>query len=478
MKKKYIIFVLVLVAALSGCAKVIIPEISPNLSHKELLNLTGKEIANVMLENNSQLVFINLEGEFFRWDPQEKMVNSLVHINSQIDPTVFSQGDYVVFKQLKNGKYSVFDLKEMKEIASLENNSIREIIGINNDLLVYLAKPNRLTIYDYRKHLTVKSLKVPRKMDFYNVEFRGDKVFILSSDDFYTYSRGLDAFTKKELKHKAVSGFLLDGDAAYYGSADREMVKVSIRSFKPLWSFRLAEQLTLKPQKIDKYVVIIPEDNNIYFFKKSGTLFWWEKLNSTRLHTPAIMGENVAVYLWDKNIKFFNYKKKQVTTYPLGYRLRTDPAPIGEYLYAVTEEKLDDEEIEDEGIVFLNLVKLGNHYGIDITTNPRYVKPLGKSVRFDIKSINLIKPHYTIEIFKNLPGEINPIYEKSLSITDKPSFVWIPKEAIEYRMIIKIESENIKYLTVEKIFPALDIQKILRDYYYELQSQCESNTLN
>lgn len=478
MKKKYVIILLALIAALSGCAKVIIPEISPNLSHQELQSLTDKRLANIMMENNSQLIFVNLDGELFRWDPKDQIVNSLVHINSEIDPNVFSQGDYVCFKQLKTGKYTLFDLKELKEITTLDSTDIKQIIGINYDLLIYLAKPNRLTVLNYRTQKPLATLKIQGKQDFYNAEFRSDRVFILSGGYFYTYMKGSDAVDMKKLKYKAASGFLLDDNVIYYGTQSRELVKMSIKSGNPSWAFKLAEVLPIKPQKIGKYIVIIPGDNNIYFFNKNGTLYWWEKLNSTRLHSPVIMKDNAAVCLWDKNIKFFNYKKKQVTTYPLGYLLRTNPVVVNEYLYVVTEEKVEDTEAGGEELVFLNLAKVGNHYGLEITTNPRYVKPMGKSVRFDIKSINLIEPQFSIKIFKNQPGEQTPVYEKVLTSSDKPSFVWIPKEAIDYRMVIAIDSENKKGLVIEQVFPALDIQQMLRNYYYEIQTQCDSNFLN
>jgi hypothetical protein len=281
-----------------------------------------------------------------------------------------------------------------------------------------------------------------------------------------------------DLARPATSGFLLDGNVIYYGSEQRELVQFSLNSRKTSWALKLADVLKVTPKKIGEYVAIIPEDNNIYFFNKNGTLYWWEKLNSTWLLEPVVMKENVVVFLWDKNIKFFNYKKKKVTTYPLNRKVKTNPVYSDDYIYVVTEDNVSEGREEDEGPYPSHLSKIGNHYGVEIFTEPKYVKPKGKSVRFNLRPINLVEPKFEIKIVKNQPGNETPVFDKTISPNDKLNFIWIPAEAVEYRMIIKVTAGNKTGLTVEEIFTPVDVQEILRDHFYQLHTRSDSNRLN
>ncbi|UCH95754.1 MAG: WD40 repeat domain-containing protein [Candidatus Aminicenantes bacterium] len=478
--KKYSIFLIVLALVLGGCSKVkVIPEISPHLSEIHVLDLTDKNLSKTLLENNSELVFTTLDGKLFRWDAEKKIVNFLYNLNSDIQPDIFSQDNTLILEQLKPGQYSIFDLNEMKQVASLQNRKMERIVGLDHQVVVYLAN-KEIHIYNYRSNQLLKSMKIGKRKAYnvYNSEFRGNSLYILSTHYLYIYDKSSDVVERIELKRLAASGFLLDGDMMYYGSSQRELVKFSIKSRKIAWAFKIAEVLKIKPGKIGPYVVIIPEDNNIYFFNKNGSLYWWEKLNSTRLLPPVLMKENVVVFLWDKKIKFFNYKKKQVTTYPLNRKVKTNPVCIGDYIYVVSEVKPGEESQEEEIPGHLQLSKIGNHYGVEITSEPQYVKPMGKSIRFNLQVVNLVEPQFKIKIFKNQPGNETPVYDKILNVDDKPSFVWIPGEAVEYRMIVEVEAENKKGLTVEERFKTVDVEEILRNYYYQLHSRCDSNSFN
>jgi hypothetical protein len=471
--KQQIFIVVILALALSGCAKHVIPEISPPIAEEQVLDLSTKNLSGTLVDTGSQLVFTALDGELFRWDPELQMVNSLVRLNSPIDPNIFSQGNYLILKQLKDGKFSIFDITQLKEIATLEHVNIDRVLALDDEIVAYLVN-HEVHLFNYRSNRLLKTLKISKRKNFhlYNSIFKGNRLYFLSSRFLYIYDKSRDAVQQVTLTHPASSGFLLDGGVIYYGSARRELVKCSLKSGHISWAFKIAEVLTEKPCKIGPYIVIIPQDNNIYFFKKSGTLYWWEKLNSSRLRSPVPLEDNVAVFLWDKKIKFFNYKKKQIVTYLLNRTVTSNPVRSGDYIYVVSRDSGSEEE-EGEGFFPSHLSKIGNHYGIEINTEPKYVKAMGKSVRFDLKYFNLIKPKYAIKILKDQPGDQTPVYDKIITPEDKPSFVWIPKEAIQYRLVVEIDAENKKGLTVEESINAIDVQAILRNYYYQLQNRCE-----
>jgi outer membrane protein assembly factor BamB len=478
--KKYSLLLMILIIAGSGYPKVkALPEITPNLSEIHVMDLTGKNLAKTLAVTDSQLVFTSLEGQLFRWDPANQIVNSLNNLTSDIDPEVFSQSDYLILKPLETGKYSIFRLDELKEIAALDQVNIQRVLGLDHEIVVYLVD-NEIYIYNYRSRQLLKTLKIGKKKDYqvFNSEFSGNNLFVFSTRYLYIYDRTRDVVERIELPRLATSGFLLEGNEIYYGSDQRELIKFSLKSRKTSWALQLAEVLKATPKKIGQYVAIIPGDNNIYFFNKNGTLYWWEKLDSTWLLEPVAMKENIVVFLWDKNIKFFNYKKKQVTTYPLNRRVKTNPVYIDDYIYVVTEDKAGEGQEEDEGPFPSHLSKIGNHYGVEIVADPKYVKPIGKSVRFNLRPINLVEPQLKIKIVKNQPGNETPVFDKTISPNEQLNFIWIPAEAVEYRMIIDVTAENKTGLTVEETFAAVDIQEILRNHFYQLQSRSDSNRLN
>jgi hypothetical protein len=162
----------------------------------------------------------------------------------------------------------------------------------------------------------------------------------------------------------------------------------------------------------------------------------------------------------------------------LNRKVKTNPVCIDDYIYVVTEDIESEGREEGEGPYPSHLSKIGNHYGVEIFTDPKHVKPMGKSIRFNLKLINLVEPQLKIKIIKNQPGNAAPVFDKTLSTGDKLTFVWIPAEAVEYRLIIEVEAENEIGLTVEETFTAVDVQKILRNYYYQLHTRSDTNRLN
>jgi hypothetical protein len=144
----------------------------------------------------------------------------------------------------------------------------------------------------------------------------------------------------------------------------------------------------------------------------------------------------------------------------------------------VTEDRVTDDRKEDEGPYPAHLSKIGNHYGVEIFTDPKYVKPMGKSVRFTLKPINLVEPQFKIKIVKSRAENEPPVFDKIISKDDKLNFVWIPTEAVEYRLIIEVEAENQTGLTVEEIFTPVDVQEILQNHFYQLHTRSDTNRFN
>jgi hypothetical protein len=455
-----------------SCARLkVIPEISPSLSDIDTLDLTGKDILKSIVQGDQGLVLFTSRGEIFCWDPGQKIVNFLYNLNREVLPGVFHQGNLLALEHQRS-RYTIFDLERMKEHALLENPGIKQIVGLNHERVVFLSTAGELTLLAYRANAPRQSVKLEENEIVYNGCWQGDKIIVLSSLHLYVFNGNGGAPETVKLKHQAVSGFLLDGNSIYYGSGRRELVRFSLRSRKSQWAFKLGDAVEIKPQKLGPYIFVIPADNNIYFFNKNGTLYWWRQLQSSVKFPPVTMKENAAVFLWDEKVKFFNYKKKQVTTYPLGRPVKTNPLHIDGYIYIVSEDKVPGDE--EAGPAYRRISKIGNHYGVEVKSVPQYIKPLGKSVRFDLKAVNLIDPTYKIKITGNLAGTEDIVFEKQISLKEKPSFVWVPRRPIEYRLLIEIQSLNKKGLTVEETFEAIDVDRMVKAYYYNVQTGCGS----
>lgn len=476
--KTILLLAIAVMLMLPGCGKVkTVPEISDNLSDIDMMDLTGEGLTRALAKHGSKLVMIKSSGEVFRWDSENKMVDSLYNLNREITPDVFQQGDFLVARQqgADSGVHVIFDVGLMKEAAVIDDPGIRKVLGVDRDRLLFRSADNRLAALDYRSGNSPAPVAaaLPKDETLFNCQWQGDQALILASHHLYRYSKSSGVFESLTLKTEAASGFLLVGDAIYYGSAQRELVKYSLRARKIRWRFKLADHLETAPVKVGPYIVVVPGDNNVYFFNKNGSIYWWQQLNSTMFMPPYAMTDNVVVFLWNQKVKLFDYKKKKVTTYPLERKPTTAPVQIGGYLYVVSTED-DDDRRDDELPALRRLSRLGNHYGLEIKTDPNYIKPMGRSVKFTLIPINMVEPRYRVKIVVASPADGDTgdgvVFEKQIGVKDKPNFVWVPPQAREYRLMIEIDAQNKKGVVVEETFNTIDVDQMLWKYYYDVQT--------
>lgn len=438
--------------------------------------------AGTIIARDSNLVFFTLEGKIHRFNLENKMRDFLVDLNTPIEPGITHQNDLVILKEKNSANLIFFDLREMKVIEMPEKikadkiisvDAEGKIIGYVSDVtgkrLVFMHFPTRKILAETSVDTdTDAAINTTANIDtgvvFYNSDtIAGDapKTLILTSHNLFIFDKQLNTIETVKLEPQASSGFLADGGSIYYGSENRELVKYSLSSRKAQWRFKLADQLKIEPHKAGPYIVITPEDHNIYFFNKRGTLYWWEKLDSTRLLPPVIMKENVAVFLWNKSIKFLNYKNKTSFSYPFDKSVFSGVLHIGEYLYVLAETG-----DEDQGLPLKAITKIGNNFGVVIQTDPQNIIPLGRSIKFNLERFNLVKPELKVKI---LNTENENVFDKTIAYKDDPSFVWIPNRAMGYKLVVEINAENKKGLMIEHPFEVIDVEKLLSQYYYRLQ---------
>ncbi|MCI0470892.1 MAG: hypothetical protein L0Y73_04480, partial [Candidatus Aminicenantes bacterium] len=362
--------------------------------------------------------------------------------------------------------YAIFNLDGMQLEKTIDNLNSERILAVDNEILVFKEK-DKVVFLDYKNGITRKELKIEEKEKLYNCEFQGNNLLLLSSLKLHSYDKNKNSIQTRQMKTGAASEFLLDGSYIYYGSGDRKLVKFSLRSGKAAWKFGLPALLKLKPQRVDRYIGITPEDNNIYFLNKRGSLRWWNSFDSTRLLPPAAMKNNVAVFLMNRQyrtmnnkIRFFNYKEQEVFSYEFKYQVESNPVFLKDGLYILCKD------LEKKNSY---VSKITNRYAADIEIEPVGVKSPGKSIAFVIKPVNLIEPTIKAVIWdKSQTG----VFSKELGKDKNLSFVWIPEKPGEYKLTLAVDAQNKKGLKNEAVFNVIDIAKIVKEYYWELQRDC------
>ena len=451
MKKYAFIFIPILFFLCCKQNIKLVPEISPTISEENIFEFKDLNILKKIIKRDSEIIIITTDGYIYKFNPDKRKITLLFSLNSKIDPDLITQNGHLILKKQDSDAIILFNMDKMQIKKRLNNLNIKNIVGINDKTLVY-KKKDGLVFLDYISSTELIKIKTYGD-EIHNCEFSNNKTFILSNSRLYMYDQIKRTARSLKLKEKAASKFLLYDNHIYYGSENRKLIKLSLKSNKIKWQCKIPKTLKLKPQKIGRLIMILPEDNNIYFFNKNGTLYWWEKLESTKLFPPVAMKNNVCVFLMPKskpNIKFFNYNDKKVHSYKLKNTRKSNPVYSNNYVYVVTRAKKDE---------FSSITKIGNRFDIDVKIEPEYIKTAGKSIKFELKSINLIDPEFKIEI---LDESRKKIFNMKLGKDDDPTFIWIPSMAGKYEITVHTNSLYKKDLMYKKKNKVINFKNILK----------------
>jgi hypothetical protein len=190
---------------------------------------------------------------------------------------------------------------------------------------------------------------------------------------------------------------------------------------------------------------------------------WWTSFDAPQVLPAIVMKKNAAVFLMNREyrrmnnkLRFFNYKDQEVVSFEFKYQLESNPVYLDNYIYILCKD-------EEKGVKYIS--RIGNKYDIELQIRPEKLKPMGKSINFNIKSINLIDPEAKIEI---LDKSQNSVFSKEIGKGKDLFFVWIPEKAGEYKCVVEVNAENKKKLKAEEDFKVIDIDTIVKGYYFEL----------
>ncbi len=480
MKKHTIILSLIPVVfmLLTSCGKrvKIVPEISRALMDETLVELKQdlEPMPHIFI-HEGDLVYLTHSGRISRFNAQGKMVTFLYNLNTPLTSRVFHDKDRLLLQKKGSrdipSSWFIFDLSRMKEYKMLDHLKADKVVGMKGEIISCVYQ-GRFFLYHYPSEKKIFERDITVDTEFFNCEYAPgyNSLVILSTHHLYRFDLSHNTMKTTPLKIKAGSPFLLDGVYAYFGSAQRQLVRHSVFSKSPSWKFKIADYLKVKPVKAGRFISITPEDHNIYFFTKQGTLYWWEKLESTRLRSPLALKENVVVMTWNGSARFFNFKKKRSLSFSAAKLPFSNMVSLGEYVYMVAHEGAN---LKEEATAPKSIFKMGNNFGAEVITTPKDIIPMGRSIKFKIKGINLVEPRFQVTI-RDPQGRT--VLEKNFEDAgdDNPSFVWVPDEAVKYKMVLDIAAENKKDLKVEEELEVLDVTRILNEYYYNVHKYLDT----
>lgn len=462
---KTIPVILIILSLLSGCQKSqLIPEITPNLTSSPVHSLKVKQPISQLEQFGTGIIFITPKNEIKKFDPDTQKLDTLFQFKQPVTTQFFTDGKQLIIKNKKGAEWSVLDLKSRTILKTVRDIPLDTIIGQKSSLICF-QKDQKLNIFDYQTSRLLQEIPLDTE-DIFNCAFRSQNVFILSSKKLYVYDRKADRLNSYLLLHQPSSGFLLWDEFIYYGSTKRELIKLSLKTRKVKWKVKLAMPLKTKPQRMGKHIILSPEDNNVFFLNRNGTLVWWEKLEATRMLPPIIMRENVAIFLLSRKLKFFNPNTQKVQEFSLKNVMDSNPVYFDNYLYFLTHKK--NKKVQ-------RITRIGNLFQVKIKTDPEHIKPLGQSIQFNLNPVNLIKPVLEIKI-TDLKEQ--PVFQKSLKHTDIMSFVWIPKKAGKFKLNLIITAKNRKQMTIKKSITITDIEKIIKDIQQKIIRACPIDELS
>lgn len=446
-----------------------VPEVSPHIGQENIYSSPTERITLNIFAAKPYLIYFTKQGQVIQFDPRTRSKKEVFSFGSSISSRIVSSHPYILFQTGKTKSFIVFNLKTMKIVHRFSAPKIRRILTLDGQFLYYYQK-KRLVVHDYVSGKTVASRTIRQKI--HHCSFGHDNVYILSTKRLYIYSRKNRTFNDYKLNINASSPFLLTENDIYFGSTNRQLVRFSLASKKIKWKFKLTQILTEKPILMGNSIVVTPEDHTICSFTPRGTLTWWTHLGDRRIVSPLVMKENIALFLAPRSrpkVVYVNIRKKSKITATCNTSLSGKPAVLGEFIYFFTGPAVSADPSSPSGSIQLN--RMGNIYRTEVESKPEKMKSIGKTIRFELKPVNLIRPDHHISI---LDSQKQTVLDKKITWTEKSRFVWIPQKAGTYDLIVKSDARNISGLRFEEKIEIIDSQKLLNDHYFTIHHMCQT----
>ncbi len=356
MKSKQFLFLLAGLAFFQGCRPprpALVPEISSPLIQEEVCSWTGRPAGTDIFPCAGGIGWLDASGRIIAWDADKKSAAAVLELSFRVDAPPFRQGRFLVLKKGRaDRRLLIIDLEKPAVLADLDGLKADVVLGIDGDHLVYL-EGGRLTVNSWRQPGSVFQAAVTEER-FFNCHFAPERILVMSEGFLHTFWKKSGRFESTLLPRPAISPFYCEGEHIYYGAGGRFLVKYSISKNRLAWKVKLGQSLERTPFVFAGSVVASPADQSLLLVNERGSIVWWQALRSTMSCDLLPMSENLAAVLLNREIKFIDPRRRQVTVFQGMERPLGPPLAFRRDLYFLA----------GEGEAW-RLLRVGNRYGVD-----------------------------------------------------------------------------------------------------------------
>ena len=466
---KHLALAVAILILVSACARspMTLPEITPDLKHETWLGSEKTGALAGIISHDNHLILIRTSGTILKIDPGNGNRVLTAQLPHPLRVGVTAARGHAILKPTGSDDWIVLDLNTLKEKSRITPASPgSKIVTVEKQFLVFRSK-NNLEIRGFAAEPF--SANLPFKPgDFRSCEIIGNKVLILLRDELVEFSPPHDSPRRLTLPFPASGGFLMRGEAIYYGSEDRQLVKWSPGSKSAKWTKKLPRKLLLPPLDAGNQIAIVPQDQHIHFFTDRGGTGWWAPLDSTRLFPPIRMKDNIVVFMYpavSPSIRFFNWKSRQSISHTLNSQPVFPPVVAGGGVFCVTAPE-GKHQVE----------RILNRRGINIELEPDFPLLPEHSLEFTITPFNLIKPEFHLKLLRK--GETEPLWVETLPPMESPKRAWLPRSPGQYTLEVEGKSMDGFSVKVRKSFTILDSEALVRSTLSRIHQRCHGDKVS
>ncbi|MCU0236780.1 MAG: hypothetical protein MUC72_06810 [Acidobacteria bacterium] len=452
MKFKAILLLLAGLAFSPSCRQprpALVPEISPPLVQEEMVAWTGNLAGNSLFPCGGEIGWVDAAGRIIALNVEKKTITEVLAVPFAVKVPPFRQEGFLLLQDQASDRLLMYDLAARAVTFEALHLGATRILGVDGDCLVYLEGES-LTVNFWRRPGVV--YRTPAgAAQFYNCEFTPERVLISTAERLHTFWKKSGRFEYERLPQPAVSPFHYDGEHIYYGSVEHYLVKYSTKKKRLSWKLKLGRALERRPFAFAGHIMASPADHTVLQVNANGSLLWWQALGSTMSFDLLAMNENLAAVLLNREIKFIDPRRRQVTVFQGMERPLGPPLAFRGDLYYMASA----------GGQAWRLLRVGKRYGIDVELEPAAVRWLGRSLRFTVQPQHLVEPRWECEI---LDAQGRPVFSKGMAGGEKATLVWVPLQPGKYLIRVRARAKN-RDAQSEVPVQVLDPQRVVPGFY-------------
>jgi hypothetical protein len=348
-----------------------------------------------------------------------------------MDPPLI-QGELLVLQNKSSDRLLVYDLAARGVKFESRNLGAERVLGAGPEGMVLLDGDRPVV------RLWEKPTDVLRAQDadeeFFNCHFSPGRILVMGRNRLFVFWIKGRRFESLPLPRPAASPFLCDGEAIFYGSRQRSLVKFPLQGDRSGWELRLGQVLNRQPLSFAGTIVASPNDQNVLQVNRRGTILWWQALGSTLNHDLLPMSGHLAAVLLNREIRFFDPRRRQATGSRISGRPVGAPLAFRGSLFFMTQDGQAH-----------RLQRLGSRFGIQIELEPASVRWVNRSLRFTLSFYNLPAPSWECVI---RDAEGRQVFQKSMAEAGPVKagqfgpvvLAWVPLQAGTYTIRVRVVS--------------------------------------